>query len=565
MTQNTRAKRASHDSLVNTALSAFEAGEFSSIRACARAFGVAKTTLRDRLSGTSSSSSSHEIMQNLSTAEEETLARWITRLTRTGYPASPALALEMAEEIRRTRKSLSTTPSSYPTPISRQWLFRFRARHPEISGIWARQIDHARYSAVNVEGIEQWFSAVTALFLENQYAPECIYHMDESGFGVGTSQTSRALINVKEKSSWKVISGRQEWITAIECISASGKALPPLLIFKAKHTNTAWIPPTAPPNWRFSTSNSGWTSNSHAYEWLTTLFDPETKPLDPNSRRLLIMDGHGSHITANVIAYAMENAIDLLILPPHTSHVLQPLDVGVFAPLKRALALETDAASRLDPGRISRVEWTETYIRARERAFTTSTISSGWRASGLWPLSAITVLEKVNLIPTSTPLPPRTPISTTPLDLLLLNSSPPDGTELRRANAALNAELEASNSLTSPVKRYITKMARAYELTHSELTTTRKEVVAQRELLRVRKNRKKGKRISLKGRFVFSTQEVLEIAKQAEEETAQKKTKKSRNSRTIVTQIEEEEENIDENQSSESEDDCIIVASRASL
>jgi len=52
----------------------------------------------------------------------------------------------------------------------------------------------------------------------------------------------------------------------------------------------------------------------------------------------------------------MRHAIDLLILPPHTSYVLQPLDVSVFSPLKRALAVETDAASRPDPGRISRAE-----------------------------------------------------------------------------------------------------------------------------------------------------------------------------------------------------------------
>ena len=55
------------------------------------------------------------------------------------------------------------------------------------------------------------------------------------------------------------------------------------------------------------------------------------------------MDGHSSHITANAIALCMRDAIDLLILPPHCSHVLQPLDVGVFAPLKRALTSETDA------------------------------------------------------------------------------------------------------------------------------------------------------------------------------------------------------------------------------
>jgi hypothetical protein len=68
------------------------------------------------------------------------------------------------------------------------------------------------------------------------------------------------------------------------------------------------------------------------------------------------MDGHGSHITANVIAFCIEHAIDLLILPPHTSHVLQPLDVSMFSPLKHALAAETDLALRLDPGRVTRAE-----------------------------------------------------------------------------------------------------------------------------------------------------------------------------------------------------------------
>ena len=259
--------------------------------------------------------------------------------------------------------------------------------------------------------------------------------MDESGFAVGQSQSSRALVNVREKSSWKVVSGRQEWITAIECISASGTAVPPLIIFKAKHTNTSWIPPHTPPDWRFSTSNSGWTSDSLAYEWLTTVFEPLNRPNDPTLHRLLTMDGHGSHITADLIGNCMKHAIDLLILPPHTSHMLQPLDVSVFAPLKRALASETDAASRLDSGRIARVEWTSMYSRAREKALTSANNVSGWKASGLHPLSAITVLNKLPSPATPRPSKPQTPGQTSTLDLSLLHSSPPEGTELRQANA----------------------------------------------------------------------------------------------------------------------------------
>lgn len=54
----------------------------------------------------------------------------------------------------------------------------------------------------------------------------------------------------------------------------AGEALPQLVIFEVKYTNSAWIPSDMPPNWRFSTSNSGWTSNSHGFEWLSTFYDP---------------------------------------------------------------------------------------------------------------------------------------------------------------------------------------------------------------------------------------------------------------------------------------------------
>lgn len=125
----------------------------------------------------------------------------------------------------------------------------------------------------------------------------------------------------------------------------------------------------------------------------------------------------------------MERAIDLLILPHHCSHILQSLDVSVFSPLKRALAAETDAVARLDAGRVSRVEWTQMYIRAREKAFTAANIKSGWRSTGLEPLSPIVVLEKHRPEVASTPSPPHTHVDPASLDLTLLNSSPRYGSE----------------------------------------------------------------------------------------------------------------------------------------
>jgi len=257
-------------------------------------------------------------------------------------------------------------------------------------------------------------------------------------------------------------------MTGIECVSAAGVAVPPLLIFKAKHTNTAWIPTQTPPKWRFLTSNSGWTSDSHGYEWLTAVFEPFTRPEDPTTRRLLIMDGHSSHITANVIAFCMQNAIDLTILPPHCSHILQPLDVGVFAPLKRALASETDTALRLSSSHIPRIQWVEMYIRARAKAITTGNILAGWRGAGLLPLSPISVLERLPAKTAPVASQPHTPPQQTDLDLSLLDSSLPDGTQLREANALLNSAIKAVEGLPPPVKRYTKRMTRFTELANSE-------------------------------------------------------------------------------------------------
>jgi hypothetical protein len=547
---------------INAAIQAYHNKEYPSMRAAARAFNVSLTTLHARLAGRTSRSRAHETAQILSNAEEQTLVRWISRLCRTGFPASPALVVQMAEEIRRSRFQLSQSPPSTLRPIGEHWVKRFCARHPEICGIWTRQIESARHTAVNEAVVKTWFDAVTELQIQHHYSPNCIYNMDESGFAVGTSQSSRALVNVREQSSWKVINGRQEWITAIECVSAAGVAIPPLVIFKAKHTNTAWIPIDTPLDWHFSTSNSGWTSDSHAFKWLTEVFEPSTKLADPTQRRLLIMDGHSSHITANVIAYCMEHAIDLLILPPHTSHMLQPLDLSVFSPLKRALAAETDAASRVDTGRILRSEWTSMYIRARQAALRPSNILAGWKASGLWPLSPITVLAKLPVQHASQASEPHSTTPLTGLDLSLLQSDPPDGTELREANALCLAAVDSAVDLPTPAKRYISRLTQAAEALCSKNATLRAEMVKQKEMLQIRKKRTTGKRVALKGKFVFSTQEVLEVAREAEKATAGKPLRKRPRKQPTAMQIEEQENEVLQNVSSSSDSDCIVVVQR---
>ena len=145
----------------------------------------------------------------------------------------------------------------------------------------------------------------------------------------------KVLVYLDIKQKEKVIGGKQEWVTDIECISAAGEALPPLLIFKGESINTRWINERSPEGWFFATSRNGWTSNDLGFAWLKNVFEPFTREKAAGRRRLLIANRHGSHIQGKFITHYMENGINLLIMPPHCSHILQPLDVGVFSACKR--------------------------------------------------------------------------------------------------------------------------------------------------------------------------------------------------------------------------------------
>jgi len=166
------------------------------------------------------------------------------------------------------------------------------------------------------------------------------------------------------------------------------------------------------------------------------------------------LDGHGSHLTARFIAFCIDTSIDLVVILLHTSHILQPLDVGVFSPLKRALSAEIEKLFRLDTRRISRVGGTEAYITARSRSFIPRSIESSFQASVIYPLSLITILSTLRMpTPTSRTTPP--PITTrNDLDRSLLDSSPPAGTELQEATSLVNSIVRFS-TLENPIKRYI--------------------------------------------------------------------------------------------------------------
>ena len=120
----------------------------------------------------------------------------------------------------------------------------------------------------------------------------------------------------------------------MESISAIGKTTNPMIIMPGQQMKEKHFPKGLNDSIRIAVSESGYTNDVLSFEQLKH-FDVQTQP--PNGEwRMLVMDGHGSHLTIEFVNYCYhpDVKISVFLLPAHSTHILQLLDIGVFQSFK---------------------------------------------------------------------------------------------------------------------------------------------------------------------------------------------------------------------------------------
>lgn len=102
---------------------------------------------------------------------------------------------------------------------------------------------------------------------------------------------------------------------------------------------------------------------------------------------LLICDGHGSHTTDIMLLKAKEHNIFIFRLPPHCTHKLQPLDVGILGPLQSKFSENIDTFVTQNGYGIGKREFIEEYIDAHGEAITVDLIRSAFKHCGISPFN----------------------------------------------------------------------------------------------------------------------------------------------------------------------------------
>ena len=160
-----------------------------------------------------------------------------------------------------------------------------------------------------------------------------------------------------------------------------------------------------PHNWRVEVSNNEWTTDEIGLRWLEEVFIPATNTYMTERYRLLSLDGHGSHLTPHVDEMCSQNDIIPICMPSHSSHLLQPLDVGCSSPLKHAYGRLVEDKMWLGFNHIDKLDFLEVYPRACTEVFKADTIKNSFAAAGLIPFNPERVLSQLN-IQLKTPTPP---------------------------------------------------------------------------------------------------------------------------------------------------------------
>ena len=242
-----------------------------------------------------------------------------------------------------------------------------------------------------------------------------------------------------------------------------GWSVPSTIIFKGKVYIEGWFDEEAiPGTWRIETSANGWTSDEIGLRWLQKVFIPATNSRSRGGYRLLVLDGHGSHLTPEFDRTCKENNVVPICMPSHSSHLLQPLDVGCFGPLKKAYCKLIEQKGRLGYNYIDKFDFLKAYPAAHKEVFTIENIQSGFRATGIVPFNPNAVLDKLNIrLSTPTPPPSRGSASIPSSQLC----TPHTVRQIHRKASSVEKLLKnGSKSPSSPSKRAFGELVKGCEL-----------------------------------------------------------------------------------------------------
>ncbi|KAG7000073.1 Tigger transposable element-derived protein 1 [Fusarium oxysporum f. sp. conglutinans] len=454
--------------------------------------------------------------RKLSDLEEQIIVQYILDLDSRGFPPRHRGVEEMANRLLADRDA---------SPVGKRWAINFVKRQPELKTRFQRRYDYQRARCEDPTIIRNWFRLVQNTIAKYGIRSDDIYNFDETGFMIGMIGSGIVITGAERRGKPKSVQpGNREWVTVIQAINAEGRAIDPFIVVAGQDHLANWYRESnLPATWAIATTQNGWTDNETGLEWLKH-FNRCTTNRSTGPYRLLILDGHESHHSADFEIYCEEHNIITLCMPPHSSHLLQPLDVGCFGLLKKAYGREIEHLIRSSITHISKTEFFPAFYAAFQATMTEKNIKGGFKGAGLVPFDPESVVSKLD-VQLRTPTPAEEDAgqaqpwtSKTPKTIIEaeLQSEYLERRIRRHQSSSPESILEALKSLSKGTKAVMHEMA----LMRAEIQDLRQanEILSRRRRAKRTRLQNRGKMTIEEGRDLtdqidIDTQVVAELSK----------------------------------------------------
>ncbi|KAF2836603.1 putative pogo transposable element [Patellaria atrata CBS 101060] len=380
---------------IDLALDDLNSQSVPNISHTAKKFGVDRTTLSRRWRGiTRSMDTAYKRREFLNESQSKFLIKYINRVSAQGLAPTPLMVRTWAAEIAKKEPSA-------------KWPSRWIKRNSKcLKSGYLSGLDKSRKNSESAFYYALYFELLARKIEQYRVKIPNIWNMDEKGFLMGILQKQRRYFSKAyyETGALKHVlqDGSRSWITCLAAICADGRHLDPMLIYEAVSGDIqdTWIQDYNENIHKcsFASSPTGWTNNELGYQWLTRVFEPYTRPTSDREWRVLILDGHGSHVTMKFIDFALSHRILLAVFPPHSTHRLQPLDVSLFAPLAQYYSQELDIFIHDSEGlcSVTKRDFFRLFWPSFQKAFAEKNVLSGFRKTGLSPFNPTIILGELD-------------------------------------------------------------------------------------------------------------------------------------------------------------------------
>jgi hypothetical protein len=343
--------------------------------------------------------------KRLNPPQEEGLKRYISYLIRIGQPPTK-------DGIRRAASQILLTCGEV-SGCSKAWATRWLTRNKEFfKTIRAKTLPAERKAVHDREDVEGHFQDFQYALREFNILQDDVYNMDETGFRIGCLNGRVVITHTNTKAVYLADPEIRDWVTTIETIGAGGTTIPSMIILAGSVMLEKHFQNDLDDNTLLGITVTGYSNDIMGMEYIQH-FHKMTEKRTKGKFRMLVFDGHGSHLSDRFTWYCWQHDIVPFRLLAHSTHLLQPLDVGIFQPLKHWHQVALHDSIQYGDLEYTKTDFLCSYETMRRRTFKASTILSAWKKVGLFPFDPSLVLDKMKvfepdqLAPLETPMTPR--------------------------------------------------------------------------------------------------------------------------------------------------------------